>query len=1178
MSLPSWVKYNESMALIRSSVCLSLIPRVELKRLQASDTRQVLTCIEAIQTTIRHGSNDCIGGPAGWIGREIRKICLKRFSVYVTPFGPITMLCRCKDLVDFGNEPGVIVNQAPLDLARPSQADVAEPRAKFAGGVTTLGWGWEIKRISSELQKKNVMATSAALVARFPESMEFVRALLNMNGLDIPSTVLKDLNNPARRAMSHSYDANLRSASPHVKVTISHYDDEGYRLVTTKRGCDKALPLVIAMAMDHYYRSFQSTYNNQSKFEYCARRYRFTATSIYHYSAPPMMHLKDKTVSYVRNRMVDPELHTIFIKAYFEAVNSADMIEQLELSNTSGTAQTSEQESWIISRAIDKGAQWLRSAGDTRQLGQLYYDEFPLCPINSVHTTACAVMRFALEEAGKANTTVIWKAVSRGEGSGPSKYLGHVQKIFDNARTFLIKSIFQGDLRERFMSYTDSEDTYKTLMRLELHRMYSVESLSKFVMKSHTLEIGKVGRSEAAHFRTVFTAYVSDLYNEGTSNAWGEYRSSSLNMEPHDRLIDAASTGQFLIRPSEHRSRSHPFNQVMAKVELMKMHAVAQRYFRIITRQGNLTGRENPIFLDQITPTYFEQAKVRQMLKGEKIGEDHELAISRPIIHPLFNRLKIYGRIVKRMNEDEMHKYKKKSKWEGLNPNLWLRSMDADEWNKKMIDMALGRLFDEFTNNLIRKAVFIDTDIEKHVFENFHTITRPTIPISQITEVEESLSNLAADIDAMKQYKTDEMQNLMMAHVHLMKLSLPSGGARLILSDFMGKGIKGLMRKDYLSTILAGTYVTDKSLLQGGEEYTITNYYNGSYDKLTTQLNLSIVFNVSDNPQQLISDYSLITRNTKAVLSIFYETTLERYVLCGCFVGGFEKFKTRVDSDNLSFQASLAVMETNLGSMVERMTLSMAASAAIDDLHSIKSMSSVASSKSGSVLGSKLEGATYLGYSRPYVNESDPLFQAIADAITATLLTPRAHGAYLAFAYWATTKGRSTPSGLADFMTNIIGPLTVISNRSAGLNQYKSYVGNIISWFSRFCVTEGAGVDHNLTLQYREVIDGLSLQIPAPPIHRDNDPLLPEDINIEYTSFVTNFYNTDRPSVEIFTGLLAEVVANIFEDFYVMEEVVQRSAPVFFRPPDLQKVGSAKKGSRMPKVRRFADSDPPSPE
>lgn len=1122
MSSPEWTNYNESVAMIRSSAAIGLLGRKLVRGLQKADTITVERSVNHIERLISLSSLTIKGDPSVELTIATDRVCLKDLSVSLTRLSHLSILRNNND--SLSDNEGVISNKVVYNAKYPSSEVMAEPRLKYAGGMTSLGWSWELKRLSADRHKRNVMSTAASMIARFPDSMSFIRGLLQINGYDVPPALYDIQRNLSRRGLTHSFDANIRSTSFISKIIKTSYTTNGYMLVKSRVGVDKALPLVLARALTQYRLESRLLNYNTSVVLLPAITYEFTELARLVFVYPQVMNLKDPTKRFCPFMTLTDEYTRSFIEAYKEALSSANMLESIESASMSGGIYKTEEEAWIMSRAIEKGANWLRTMKDRVSLGNYTFDDFPISPVFTATCIVSSCMRNAISYVDKRSLKILWDSV-KGRGSKiPTSIQKLVMERYNSNCQFVIDILLRGDLRNRVASLYQDPSTASATMAYELYKLCDLDFLKKYIMKSHNTEPASISQSEASSIRKIFTAFVSHLYEEGKQTLWNDPKVASARVESHDRLLDVATAAESLIRPSEHRSILNPYNKKMARIEVMKMYTVASRYFNMYVKRVTLGNVPEPLLPATFHLNEREQQLLEHQLNDQGLGEDHRRALKQPILPKLFDRLQVYARAYaigySRAHNPKIKKCKDRMEW--------LNSMKCDSANYAAMNNAFTELYNLFTDGLVRHAIFIDTDVEKAALNDITPRVRPTIPLCSVVNRANQLYYSKFNLTVFRNYRSQNIQKLMKHHLTLLKLTLNMENRPVYREGNISRAISSDEAEDPIDIIIPGeTEIYDMGKDQPAG-FTATLKYCGNSETLKTPLNLSLVFSVSQKPHELASDYALINSLSTAALSIFFEPQKSYYILCGCFAGGYDYLKQGhnmsiippiVDGDGVS---------NNLSQFFETMSIAQASDAVWSDTASIRSLSSISDSRNSAVFGSKLEGVSYFGDVRVVVNNSDALLQAIAEAIQSDPSSAQSHAYYIAFLYWATHVGATTVTGLEYHMEKFSLVLRDLLSDNNHRKSYQSYTGAVMAWFSQFTLTAGESLDMELLSDYRNSLNCLTIDLAIHPKCVLVSGTPPVDFHLEYTQTVVEFVTATKYSVTNVIVLFSNIESLIF--------------------------------------------------
>jgi len=906
MSLPEWSEYNDSISFVKSNAVLPLLGKSLLRKLQARDTNNGRKCIDFVIRAMSTRSDLSPSKALTQLYEESTRVCLKSLDVQRFPFGHKSSLNISATESDIS---------CVSDRLFPTHASeyLRLPRSeRLLRSANTLDWSQEKKATAGSKALRSMLSAAVSFVTKNPTSASFVKLLFANRGYAYPSAVINDAIGSYRRKATHNYDSELVGDSMIMSSVRAYYTPEGFEKIRNIKRLDRSLFVHVAKAMSSirvWMRMISSSGAIRTQ-----KEYHYSISAAAPTMASPEMH--STAVADLQLGVFLPHLPGDILDELRQSIR--DEIQMLSIADdidmaASGDMDVSQDdEAWIKNIAIDRASSWISCALRGTRDSIPRTDPLPLSPIDTTYCLSAACMKSTMKNLTNTEKASLKAMAAADMYPLTNPLVQAVLRKCQETSTVLQETIVGGDLKERFGREFTSPDYLIEVLKIEAPKLLLFTTARKFVTRDTNSLSTVVSRGDARLMRDVFATVISDLYDAGRSAGW-TFRNTEQSMI-HDMKIDLTTAARDFTRPSDHRSRMHPFNRKTVQIQLYKLYILLDYHILKISSSAGGVRR------DRLTE--HEIVRMRQKFVGFSmhLGPDHEEMMSSALPESLRSRLLIYVNMAR--VEYEKFDMARKNHMPPPKCDLWFIRGGTFESSSLRLPGLLHELYQRVIAATINNTQVIDQEAEAIALKCMKPITTPspTLLGSEIIVPPGKLFRGFLNKGRFDESFVYQCGEILHSSLRLLRSRCP--GLRVIgkvgtPSDTLGSAVDRILPhvKPNTEDLADFRLVVDRKF-----------HYESEFERV-----ISPVFQFYQSPKEALADYLNLRTTPLNSLTIFQESTSRKYIVAG-FVAGHAGMFDVADPKADSVEHSIVLPHT-----IAKLEMEEAASLIEQDLQSLRS-------------------------------------------------------------------------------------------------------------------------------------------------------------------------------------------------------------------------------------------------
>jgi hypothetical protein len=686
------------MALVRGSGAIRLIPRKDLKALQAEDTKK---CRESFAIWKGYvNSNESSKSRAyDVLSSMVAKV---NGALHIAP-----MKKSARSLITAvspRSHPAIEVRYSPGSSAYPAALSYIEPRINFPSDSTTLHWFSEATGDVDVSAARKFQGVCASFLSYSPEALPFLRYLGNLFSVDIPSLPAGLVRGFHRRSAQRNVSTDIRLVMPRAFWSLSsvNYVGEAFARIRTLPRGDRVTYLESCRVMA-YFQSMKWSATGAAPSD---------RVQLFQYST----NVEEMALSCTKNEMravAIPEMPNPqgeltqrmvneFNATITEHLNEAENYEVIDRMAWEQSENDIEDLTSILVICINNLSRWIHDIVMTRSEAIIPLRAMPIPPMMKtlvIKKAVTSAMWMSMEPrvkglAGAALRKIIDRRMNVYMGAVediPIDMLNAVDRVDHQLRAiFHVLKDLEHDVlsvAELERAQSDMGDVMNVISECVFsNSVFSDDKL--MVIRGTVAHAGQMTESHRVAFKKIFSASVTALTNAMYMSDWDAEIMPiifGLGLDPDD-VLDWLHVCRPLLRASTHRTIHHPYNRTSATIEMFKFYTMlkmlSNRRFDTIG-DAELYATNNPI-----TP-YYQSAIRRILLRGRStLGPDHAEMIKRPILAESMGRLMAHHRQALRGESYGTR--------EDANPDVLVRWIQASltAYYERIILRAIGQIIE----------------------------------------------------------------------------------------------------------------------------------------------------------------------------------------------------------------------------------------------------------------------------------------------------------------------------------------------------------------------------------------------------------------------------------------------------------------------------------------------------
>jgi hypothetical protein len=622
-STPAWKEYTDSLSLVRGRGAIRLIPRRKIRELQGRDTWNVSNSLYQWEKCIRDGITT-----KSSVMEVVTALTMTAYrGLSIRPLRPSPRIV-IEAIAKGGN---IEVRADPPDTLVEFTAQYSEPSVRFPSDITTISWtsqsggSLEIRRV------REFLSSVSKIIAYSPESLPVIQAISSICGIETPNIPEGLLRAGHRKSSFKASGVDIRTVIPRWfdAISSSRYLGEGAEKVFSYDRADRMTYLTYARSLAYF--SWLPRYSRGRRRNRYFYVFPIELSDLMHEHLPmtPKYSMPEK----FEVPSVPPEVKREFINSaieYKQYLERAALIDDSNPRKENLEANDREMIKLLMKNSL---VRWIISSIKNHNNSILEESEFPL-PLTSIGTIAYDAM---IESAWACMSPSLRRKLSdlvlnrSFDGDEDLYEIINSDPFKEFLNQFSSSCYIMSSADVPGVSYDQLEsmklDYHKLLSKIS--RMLSIKNLLPrgrlVVIRNRNSSEGKMSKSHRIAFREAFTNTISSIYTAASKEGWdmtSAARSLKLNIDLDDSL-DFLVVCRNLLRESEHRTVSHPYNRTSALIAIIKFyscirHFSEKKYSKVDIdelRQMMIEWR-----LPRITKIELMSSMAR---KGKELGSDH---------------------------------------------------------------------------------------------------------------------------------------------------------------------------------------------------------------------------------------------------------------------------------------------------------------------------------------------------------------------------------------------------------------------------------------------------------------------------------------------------------------------------------------------------------------------------
>lgn len=591
-STPSWTEYTNSMALVRSSGILRIVPRRTIQQLQAKDTRRVKDSINMWNQALTRGYYSFAYSSPSEFVMDMQERVFPGLSLAPLKPSPRIALLRSPK-----NQEIEVRIEADRGVSFYDQ-EYPEPIMKMSKDETTLFWTSEAGGTTQTRSIRKFVNSVAKVLSHSPEMEGAIINITKLLGFEMPPIPPGFAVGAHRRGkgMHHTLDVKVNLPRWFMTRTEARYVGPISDYVYDLRRGDRTTYLEAARCLAY------SIMRTESKF---SNHVDFNVGFIYFQVDPHLWEVMHETYpmealrpfnSSIPLTVISDNLKREFESSLYEyrdAMTSQSKL--LELSNIAIDAEDYELD-MVMDLYKSAVKRWLISFKQSEMSTLIHSFDIPLPSMMVTEILQSAALNAALQTmAPQMRRRLIDRVNEWLTEKTPEEY-AQFNPVIENSEPLMALYNELVDYFEILESAVPEEFTLR-LPSLEYGIPSSVMmGLSRYVtytnlfanprivvVRSNSSIYGKITAAHRTAFKEAFTSTLSGFIHACRKVNWDPARLKELLNTPldPDLIITCLTICRELLRDSEHRALDKPYNPTSVIIHLFKLSCFLKRVYEL---------------------------------------------------------------------------------------------------------------------------------------------------------------------------------------------------------------------------------------------------------------------------------------------------------------------------------------------------------------------------------------------------------------------------------------------------------------------------------------------------------------------------------------------------------------------------------------------------------------------
>lgn len=1094
-STPVWTEYSNSMAVVRSSGVLRLVPRQDIMKLQARDTKAVKESIDMWYEYLIRNRRSVSNANTTRLLEYCEVRIFKDLRVAPVRPSPRMALTRGK-----GPE-GIIVRLEVFGGETYYSQPYVEPLLKLSKDDTTLAWASEGVLSSQSRSVRKFMNSIARILSFSPESEG---ALINIGKLikvEIPA-IPPGLHRGAQRmGAGHGRDVDAKIFLPRWFAALSearYVGDDIVGIYNMPRA-DRTTYLEAARVMSYFIHCMR--FGMTKVPDPGQYRYEFSIDpnliSLMHTTIPMIMR-----ADFIPNHPLVPlseDVRKEYISSYKEYVDNS--FKEIAMSDSAYLKNHAEGCDMAMIKEIYTASMkdWLVSLRRNSRHTLLNSGTIPLPRIEAVGVILDAVVEASLSLIPPTSRRSLldqlynWFTMLDRSAISDDDIINVPRDIIDS-RHFGQFTAEVRELIELLLENAPDEfpsiqlGNYAQTSTIILRKLVKYSNNMDFFMKNKIVIIRparyaptKITPSHRSAFKEAFTATLSSVFSVCRDMGWrtDEIQKKLKIAMNVDELITALQLTRGLLRASEHRTAYKPYNPQSARIELFKFFQLVNqciRQRRIMRRaQEEYKDEEEKEFMSRFTLPDWLVEKVEKRLDIKEHRVDHLAMLREPIVGWMHSRAREYVRAAMQNRR--------------MGPGY---DIDYD-FPLYETNNILSVFYEALIVPAAKSLVEYSAELEDRVLRTFNPSTPAAVEMMSLSTALQDISGNPLPLDQISPNELTDIVNLIKMHTNDICVRSFIAGIRACKGS--GHEVPMIISDHYDAT---GYKVALRS-----EEAMISE-----------RPDLWIYVLEHNDPGYALSDFIILSKCPKSSASVVKIQGEERYIV----IAVVDQILEVAGAFFMSEPPITASLGVDLRTIIPEISLTAQARhiKAMTDILTIRSSNPAEAFNKIRMITTRTRRVDR----RKQVVESDAILLASYNLVNESVTNDSIFGAYIGIIMWL--RGENDPRLIGRYC-NAIRSRIESANESAKFKILLD-VANTCQWLSQSNLTSGITVDDSEVRNLSTALRGVQLYYRIPP-----------------SGIIANLKTVSevRENLHGLTGLLGNISPNL----YSVEAVRMIQAP-----------------------------------